>query len=114
MSLSPSSEPLVEDHVVLRCKADRFMYSNPTWFRVSNVSEREQTASAQPCRSLALQPMALPHGGPSNLEGTYVILELPLHNVSRQDEGLYACKVENIKTRDSTCLLRRLSLKSEK
>lgn len=112
--MSPSSEPLVEDHVVLRCKADRFIYGNLTWFRVTNVSEREQTASAQPCRSLALQRMPLSHGGPTNLEGTYVTLELPLHNVSRQDEGLYACQVENIKTRESTCLLRRLSLKSEK
>uniref|UniRef100_A0A3Q4AUQ2 receptor protein-tyrosine kinase n=1 Tax=Mola mola TaxID=94237 RepID=A0A3Q4AUQ2_MOLML len=114
VSMSPSSEPLVEDHVVLRCKADRFIYGNLTWFRVTNVSEREQTASAQPCRSLALQRMPLSHGGPTNLEGTYVTLELPLHNVSRQDEGLYACQVENIKTRESTCLLRRLSLKSEK
>lgn len=114
MSASPSSEPLVEDNVVLRCKADRLIYGNLAWFRVTNISESEQVASVQPCRSLTLQRRHLSQGVLSSLQGTNVTLELPLPNVSHQDEGLYACQVENIKTQERTCLLRRLSLKSEK
>uniref|UniRef100_A0A8C4GRY0 receptor protein-tyrosine kinase n=1 Tax=Dicentrarchus labrax TaxID=13489 RepID=A0A8C4GRY0_DICLA len=111
VSLSPSNEPLEEDHVILRCKADRLIYGNLAWFRVTNISESEQIASVQPCRSLALQRRPLSHGVRPSLQDTNVTLELPLHNVSRQEEGLYACQVENIKTQERTCLLRRLSLK---
>ncbi len=113
MSVSPSSEPIEEDHVVLRCKADQLLYGNLTWFRVTNISESEQIVSVQPCRSLTLQRRPLTRGVRSSLQGTNVTLELPLPNVSRQDEGLYACQVENIVTQERTCLLRRLSLKSE-
>ncbi|XP_031167526.1 vascular endothelial growth factor receptor 2 isoform X2 [Sander lucioperca] len=107
VSVSPSTEPLEEDHVVLRCKADRLIYGNLAWFRVTNISESEHFAPVQPCRSLALS-----HVVQSSLQGANVALELSLANASRQDEGLYACQVENIKTQERTCLLRRLSLKS--
>ncbi|KAM7410380.1 hypothetical protein PAMA_001699 [Pampus argenteus] len=111
LSVSPSNEPLEEDHVVLRCKADRLIYGNLAWFRVTNLSESEQVASVQPCRSVSLQQRPLVHTVLSSLRGTNVSLELPLPNASRQDEGLYACQVENIKTGEKTCLLRRLSLR---
>ncbi|XP_034736780.1 vascular endothelial growth factor receptor 2 isoform X2 [Etheostoma cragini] len=107
VSVSPSTEPLEEDRVVLRCKADRLIYGNLAWFRVTNISESEHFAPVQPCRSLALSRVEQ-----SSLQGTNVALELSLANASRQDEGLYACQVENIKTQERTCLLRRLSLKS--
>ena len=113
MSVSPSSEPLEEDHVALRCKADGLMYGNLAWFRVTNISESEQIVPVQPCRSLTLQRRPLSHGVKSSLHGTNMTLELKLPNASRQDEGLYACQVENIKTQEKTCLLRRISLKSE-
>uniref|UniRef100_A0A8C2ZSD8 receptor protein-tyrosine kinase n=1 Tax=Cyclopterus lumpus TaxID=8103 RepID=A0A8C2ZSD8_CYCLU len=50
VSVSPPGGPLEEDHVVLRCKADKLLYSNLTWFGVTNVSESEQIAPVQPCR----------------------------------------------------------------
>ncbi|XP_073332125.1 vascular endothelial growth factor receptor 2 isoform X1 [Pagrus major] len=112
VSVSPSNEPLEEDHVVLQCKADMLIYGNLAWFRVTNVSASEQIASVQPCRSLTRQRRPLKHGVQSSLQGTNVTVELLLPNASRQDEGLYACQVENIKTKERTCLLRRLSLKS--
>uniref|UniRef100_A0AAQ5Y8H2 receptor protein-tyrosine kinase n=1 Tax=Amphiprion ocellaris TaxID=80972 RepID=A0AAQ5Y8H2_AMPOC len=108
VSMSPSNEPLEEDHVVLRCKADRLIYGNLAWFRVTNVSESEQVASVQPCRSLTLQRRPMPQAVMSTLQGTNVTLELSLPNASRQDEGLYACQVVNIKTKEKTCLLRHL------
>jgi len=49
----------------------------------------------------------------SGLQGANVTLELSLPDASRRDEGLYACQVENIKTREKTCLMRRLSLRGE-
>lgn len=114
MSVSPSGEPLEEDRVVLRCKADRLLYDSLAWFRVANVSEAEQVSSVQPCRSLALQETPLAQSLRSNLEGTNVTLELPMPNASRKDEGLYACQVKNVKTQETTCLLRRLSLQSKR
>lgn len=113
MSVSPSSKPLEEDSVVLRCKADRHLYSILAWFRVTNVSESEQAASVQPCRSLTLQHKPLSRGVRSGSQGTDDTLELQLPSASRQDEGLYACQVENVKTQERTCLLRRLTLQSE-
>ncbi|XP_029285675.1 LOW QUALITY PROTEIN: vascular endothelial growth factor receptor 2 [Cottoperca gobio] len=119
VSVSPSNEPLEEDDVVLRCKADKLIYGNLTWFSVSNISESEQIASVQPCRPwwnitvlkehLEQRPQS--HVLLSSLQATNVTLELSLPNASPKDEGLYACRVENIKTREKTCLLRRLSLK---
>lgn len=113
VSVAPSNEPLEEDHVIMRCKADKLIYSNLAWFRVTNISKSEQVASVQPCRSLTLQQMPLPQLVLSNAQGTNVTLELPLPNASHQDEGLYACQVENIKTKVRTCLLRRLSLRGK-
>ncbi|KAK5930830.1 hypothetical protein CgunFtcFv8_027038 [Champsocephalus gunnari] len=119
VSMSPSDEPLEEDDVILRCKADHLIYRNLNWFSLSNISETEQIASVQPCRpwwnvtvlgnnfeQRPQSPVVL-----SSLQGTNVTLELSLPNASLQDEGLYACQVENIKTGEKTCLLRRLSLK---
>ncbi|GLD65528.1 vascular endothelial growth factor receptor 2 isoform X1 [Lates japonicus] len=112
VSVSPSNQPLEElMDVVLRCKADRVIYGNLAWFRVTNISKSEQVASVQPCRSLSLQPRPLSQVVLSSPQATNITLELPLLNASRQDEGLYACQVENIKTRERTCLLRRLSLR---
>ncbi|XP_042339126.1 vascular endothelial growth factor receptor 2 isoform X2 [Plectropomus leopardus] len=126
VSVSPSNKPLEEDHVVLRCKADNMIYSNLVWYRVHNISESEQITPIQPCRpwwtitkytnsssvlknNLEQKPRS--HVVLSSLQGNNVTLELSLHNASREDQGLYACQVENIKTRETTCLLRRLSLK---
>uniref|UniRef100_A0A4W6CIS6 receptor protein-tyrosine kinase n=1 Tax=Lates calcarifer TaxID=8187 RepID=A0A4W6CIS6_LATCA len=107
VSVSPSNQPLEElMDVVLRCKADRVIYGNLAWFRVTNISKSEQVAPVQPCRSLSLQPRPLSQVVLSSPQATNITLELPLLNASRQDEGLYACQVENIKTRERTCLLR--------
>ncbi|XP_060933852.1 vascular endothelial growth factor receptor 2 isoform X1 [Limanda limanda] len=112
VSVSPSNEPLEEDHVVLRCKADRLIYGNLAWFRVTNMSESEVVPSVRPCRSLRLQRRPMSRAVQSSQQGTNVTLELLLPNASRRDEGLYACQVENIKTGERTCLLRRLSLRA--
>uniref|UniRef100_A0A668ARI8 receptor protein-tyrosine kinase n=1 Tax=Myripristis murdjan TaxID=586833 RepID=A0A668ARI8_9TELE len=112
LSVSPSSEPLEENNVVLRCKADKLIYSNLAWFRVSNISDLGQVPSVQPCRSLPLPPRPLSQAVLAGQQGTNLTLELPLPNASRQDEGLYACQVESIKTGERTCLLHHLSLRA--
>lgn len=97
------------DNVVLRCKADKLIYSNLTWLAVTNMSELVE--SAQPCHSLALRSRPMLQAVHSTVHGTNITLELTLPNASRQDEGLYACQVVNIKTATRTCILRRLTLK---
>ncbi|XP_061636703.1 vascular endothelial growth factor receptor 2 isoform X2 [Phyllopteryx taeniolatus] len=112
LSVSPSSEPLEEERVTLRCKADGLMYGNLALFRLTNASGWERAAAVQPCRSLELPPTPLLRlGGSNGGHGTNVSLELLLPNASHRDEGLYACRVENIKTKERRCLLRLLSLR---
>ncbi|XP_040040692.2 vascular endothelial growth factor receptor 2 isoform X1 [Gasterosteus aculeatus] len=115
VSVSPAGGPLEEDHVVLSCKADKLIYGNLTWFLVTNASEAEPIASVQPCRPW-WNVTALKRSPPSRValaaqRGTNMTLELSLPGASPQDEGLYACQVENIQTGEKTCLLHRLSLK---
>lgn len=113
MSVSPSNEPLEEDDVVLQCKADRLIYTNLSWYHLTNISDAEQLPSVQPCCSLPLPKRPLSQAVLSGLQGTNVTLELLLPNASRQDEGLYVCQVENIKTGERTCLLKHLTLKGK-
>ncbi|XP_043985023.1 vascular endothelial growth factor receptor 2 isoform X2 [Gambusia affinis] len=108
VSMSPSDKPMKQDDVVLRCKADNLLYDQLAWFRVTNLSPSELAESTRPCHSLTLQP--LPQAVLSNLQGN-ITLDLKLPNASRQDEGLYACQVKNIKSAKSTCILRHLFLK---
>ncbi|CAB1332082.1 unnamed protein product [Coregonus sp. 'balchen'] len=112
LSVSPSHQPIEQDQVVLRCKADRLIYGNLAWFRVGNVFDPEQVPAVQPCRALSLSQQPLSQAVLSGLHGTNVTLELPLANVSRGDQGVYACQVENIKTGERTCLLRHLTLRA--
>ncbi|XP_041696266.2 vascular endothelial growth factor receptor 2 [Coregonus clupeaformis] len=112
LSVSPSQQPIEQDQVVLRCKADRLFYGNLAWFRVGNVSDPEQVPAVQPCQALFLSQGPLSQAVLSGLQGTNVTLELPLTNVSRGDQGVYACQVENIKTGERTCLLRHLTLRA--
>uniref|UniRef100_A0A8C8H030 receptor protein-tyrosine kinase n=1 Tax=Oncorhynchus tshawytscha TaxID=74940 RepID=A0A8C8H030_ONCTS len=112
LSVSPSREPIEQDQVVLRCKADRLIYGNLAWFRVENEFDTEQVPAVQSCRGLSLSQQPLSQAVLSGLQGTNVTLELPLTNVSRRDQGVYACQVENIKTGERTCLLRHLTLRA--
>ncbi|XP_037530978.1 vascular endothelial growth factor receptor 2 [Nematolebias whitei] len=109
VNMSPSDKPMEGDNVVLRCKADKLIYSNLTWLAVTNMSELVE--SAQPCHSLTQRSRPMLQAVQSTLQGTNITLELTLPNASRQDEGLYACQVVNIKTATRTCILRRLTLK---
>ncbi|KAJ8336359.1 hypothetical protein SKAU_G00375790 [Synaphobranchus kaupii] len=115
LSLWPALEPLEQGDVVLKCKADKLIYTNLRWYRLGGA-ERPRGAGlflpVQPCRGLALPPKPLPQAVLTGLQGTNVTLDLPLSNLSRQDQGLYACQVENIKTRESTCLLHHLALRA--
>ncbi|XP_072294427.1 vascular endothelial growth factor receptor 2 isoform X2 [Eucyclogobius newberryi] len=110
LSVSPPDELLEEDDVLLRCKADRLIYGNLAWFRVHNISVSDPVASAQPCRSLVLQK-TLSHNVLSHTRDSNMSLELLLPQASAQDQGVYACQVQNNKTGEKTCLLRRITLK---
>uniref|UniRef100_A0A8C4ZWG9 receptor protein-tyrosine kinase n=1 Tax=Gadus morhua TaxID=8049 RepID=A0A8C4ZWG9_GADMO len=112
LTVSPSSEPIEEEPVVLRCKADRLIYRNLAWFRLSGAFDSESTTSVQPCRSLTLAQLPLSQAALSCLPGAKLSLELPLASASRHDEGMYVCQVENIKTREKICLLRSLTLRA--
>ncbi|KAJ0065307.1 hypothetical protein NL108_007028, partial [Boleophthalmus pectinirostris] len=111
LSVSPPDELLEEDDVLLRCKADRLIYGNLAWFRVLNISDSDPVASALPCRSLVLEHTALPHTVLSHSRDSNMSLELLLPQASAQDQGVYACQVQNNKTGEKTCLLRRITLK---
>uniref|UniRef100_A0A8C6UFV9 receptor protein-tyrosine kinase n=1 Tax=Neogobius melanostomus TaxID=47308 RepID=A0A8C6UFV9_9GOBI len=106
LSVSPPDELLEEDDVLLRCKADRHIYGNLAWFRVLNMSD--PVASVLPCRSLVLQPAPFSQTVLSQMGDANMTLDLLLPRASTQDQGVYACQVQNNKSGDKTCLLRRL------
>lgn len=111
LSVSPPDELLEEDDVLLRCKADRLIYGNLAWFKVLNISDSDPVASVLPCRSLVLQPTPLSQTVLSQTRDSNMTLDLLLPQASAQDQGVYACQVQSIKSGEKTCLLRRITLK---
>ena len=111
LTVSPSSEPIEEEPVVLRCKADMLLYRNLAWFRLSGTFDSERTPAVQPCYSLSLSQHPLSQAALSGLEGAKLSLELSLASASRRDQGVYVCQVEDIKTRKKICMLRSLTLR---
>lgn len=111
LSVSPPDELLEEDNVQLRCKADKVIYGSLAWFRVLNVSDSDPVASVLLCHSLALQPMNLSQTVLSQTRDANMTLDLLLPQASAQDQGVYACQVQNNKSGEKTCLLRRITLK---
>ncbi|KAJ8397526.1 hypothetical protein AAFF_G00438020 [Aldrovandia affinis] len=115
LSVWPSQHPLEQEDVVLKCKADRLIYTNLRWFWLGGNESNpipSRYPLVQPCRALALPPQHLPQTVLSGLQGPNTTLDLPLHNLSQRHQGLYACQVENIKTRERTCLLHHLTLRA--
>ncbi|KAJ8277103.1 hypothetical protein GJAV_G00071510 [Gymnothorax javanicus] len=115
LSLWPSAHPLEQGSVVLQCNADKLIYSNLRWFWLG----ADQWAwgpghflPVQPCRGLALPANPLPQAVLTNQGGPNITLDLPLSNLTRADQGLYVCQVENLQTRERTCLLHRLELQA--
>lgn len=123
LSLNTSSDPVEQDNVALRCTADRLLYSNLTWYRVQSKNMSSTTpvleaqslpAATQPCSSLPQPLVPLQQAAPLREQGGNITLELVLTNTSREDEGLYVCRVESLTNRLlGTCLLRYLSVRGE-
>uniref|UniRef100_A0AAY4DE32 receptor protein-tyrosine kinase n=1 Tax=Denticeps clupeoides TaxID=299321 RepID=A0AAY4DE32_9TELE len=111
LRVHPTAQPMVQENVLLKCKADRLLYGNLGWFRVQNVTN---PSSVVPCQNLALPRFPLRQAVLTGLQGPNVSLELPLTNTSHQDEGFYACQVEDLHNNERTCLLYHLSLRGKK
>ncbi|CAL1592983.1 unnamed protein product [Knipowitschia caucasica] len=111
LSVSPPDELLEEDDVLLRCKADRLINGNLAWFKLDNISDSEPVASVQPCRSLALPRTPLSQTDLSHSQNSNMSLELLLPQASARDQGVYVCQIQNNKTEERTCLLRRITLR---
>ncbi|XP_018588674.2 vascular endothelial growth factor receptor 2 isoform X1 [Scleropages formosus] len=113
LDILPSKEPIEQDSVVLKCKVDQLLYGNLRWFWLGyNMSHVDDYPPVQSCRSLALPAEPLPQATLSGPRGTNISLVLSIANVSRQDQGLYVCQVENMKTKEKTCLVNQLILRA--
>ncbi|KAK3542298.1 hypothetical protein QTP86_021960, partial [Hemibagrus guttatus] len=112
LSVFPSSVPIEEEDVLLRCVADRMLYSSLSWYRVLNVSNPTELPTTVPCASLTLSPVSQPNATVSGQQGPNVTLDLSLPRVSWQDEGWYACRMENTDSSERTCLLHNLRLRA--
>lgn len=113
LSVFPSSVPIEEEDVLLRCVVDRMLYSSLSWYRVLNVSNPAELPTTVPCSSLSLVPVTQPNATVASLQGPNVTLDLSLPKVGWQDEGLYACRMENADSSERTCLLHNLHLRGE-
>ncbi|KAG9331898.1 hypothetical protein JZ751_016636, partial [Albula glossodonta] len=115
LSVWPSQQPLEQGDVVLKCTADRLIYTDLRWFWLGGNGTSPRLGRylpVQPCRVLALPSQPLPQVVLSGLQGPNTTLDLPLSNLSHSQQGLYACHVQNIQTGDTTCLLHYLSLRA--
>uniref|UniRef100_A0A8C1X7W6 receptor protein-tyrosine kinase n=1 Tax=Cyprinus carpio TaxID=7962 RepID=A0A8C1X7W6_CYPCA len=95
----PSSNPIEGEDVVMRCVADRLLYSNLRWYRVTNIANPDASPAAVPCDTLTLSPLHQTSVTISGLQGTNATLDLPIPNATLMDQGLYACQVENVGTK---------------
>uniref|UniRef100_A0A8B9L8Z7 receptor protein-tyrosine kinase n=1 Tax=Astyanax mexicanus TaxID=7994 RepID=A0A8B9L8Z7_ASTMX len=105
----PSSKPIEQEDVLLRCVVDRMLYSSLSWYRVLNVSNPDSLPATVPCGTLALSPLTQPNATIMALHGNNATLDLSLPRASRKDQGLYACRVENADSSERTCLLHYLN-----
>ncbi|XP_027001975.2 vascular endothelial growth factor receptor 2 [Tachysurus fulvidraco] len=112
LSVFPSSVPIEDEDVLLRCVADRTLYSSLSWYRVQNVSNPTKLPTSVPCSSLSLSPLSQPNATVSGLRGPNVTLDLSLPRVSWQDQGWYTCRMENADSSERTCLLHNLRLRA--
>ncbi|XP_052441858.1 vascular endothelial growth factor receptor 2 isoform X1 [Carassius gibelio] len=112
LSVLPSSNPIEGEDVVMRCVADRLLYSNLHWYRVTNIANPDASPAAVPCDTLTLSPLHRTSVTISGLQGTNATLELPIPNATLMDQGLYACQVENVGNSERTCLLHNLRLRA--
>lgn len=99
--------------MLLRCVVDRMLYSRLSWYRVLNVSNPAELPNTVPCTSLSLSPLTRPNATVAGLQGPNVSLDLPLPRVSWNDQGLYACRMENADSSEKTCLLHNLRLRGK-
>lgn len=111
LSVLPSSNPIEGEDVVMRCVADRLLYSNLRWYRVTNIANPDDSPAAVPCDTLTLSPLLQTNVTISGMQGTNATLDLPIPNATLMDRGLYACQVENVGTSERTCLLHNLRLR---
>uniref|UniRef100_A0A8C1ZGG0 receptor protein-tyrosine kinase n=1 Tax=Cyprinus carpio TaxID=7962 RepID=A0A8C1ZGG0_CYPCA len=111
LSILPSSSPIEGEDVIMRCVADRLLYSNMHWYRVTSAANPDASPAAVPCDTLTLSPLHQTNVTISGLQGTNATLDLPIPNATLMDQGLYACQVENVGTSERTCLLHNLRLR---
>uniref|UniRef100_A0A673N708 receptor protein-tyrosine kinase n=1 Tax=Sinocyclocheilus rhinocerous TaxID=307959 RepID=A0A673N708_9TELE len=111
LSVLPSSNPIEGEDVVMRCVADRLLYSNLRWYRVTNIANPDASPAAVLCDTRTLSPLHQTNITISGLQGTNATLDLPIPNATLMDQGLYACQVENVGTSERTCLLHNLRLR---
>nr|XP_055041614.1 vascular endothelial growth factor receptor 2 [Misgurnus anguillicaudatus] len=112
LSVLPSNNPIEGEDVVLRCVADRLLYTNLRWYRVINIANPNALQAAVPCDTLTLVPPLQPNVTILGLQGTNTTLDLLISNAAMKDQGLYACQVENGRTSERTCLLHNLRLRA--
>uniref|UniRef100_A0A8C1ZFX6 receptor protein-tyrosine kinase n=1 Tax=Cyprinus carpio TaxID=7962 RepID=A0A8C1ZFX6_CYPCA len=103
--------PIEGEDVIMRCVADRLLYSNMHWYRVTSAANPDASPAAVPCDTLTLSPLHQTNVTISGLQGTNATLDLPIPNATLMDQGLYACQVENVGTSERTCLLHNLRLR---
>ncbi|KAI4890009.1 hypothetical protein NFI96_010860 [Prochilodus magdalenae] len=112
LSVFPSSSPIEQEDVLLRCVVDRMLYSSLNWYRVLNVSNPDNLPTTVPCSTLTLAPLDHPNATVMGVYGNNATLDLSLPRASWKDQGLYTCRVENADSSERTCLLHYLKLRA--
>uniref|UniRef100_A0A671LYU3 receptor protein-tyrosine kinase n=1 Tax=Sinocyclocheilus anshuiensis TaxID=1608454 RepID=A0A671LYU3_9TELE len=109
----PSSNPTEGEDVVMRCVADRLLYSNLRWYRVTNIANPDASPAAVPCDTLTLSPLHQTNVTISGLQGTNAMLDLPIPNATLMDQGLYACQFAYVQMGYTAEILHKLECTSQ-
>uniref|UniRef100_A0A673N712 receptor protein-tyrosine kinase n=1 Tax=Sinocyclocheilus rhinocerous TaxID=307959 RepID=A0A673N712_9TELE len=109
----PSSNPIEGEDVVMRCVADRLLYSNLRWYRVTNIANPDASPAAVLCDTRTLSPLHQTNITISGLQGTNATLDLPIPNATLMDQGLYACQFAYVQMGYTAEILHKLECTSQ-
>ncbi|XP_066572635.1 vascular endothelial growth factor receptor 3 isoform X1 [Amia ocellicauda] len=111
----PTEEPLEQELVSLRCKADNYTYEHLQWYRLDPRALQDDNGKSLvlDCKSLHLYADRLDGDLSFNAANNNWVLELQIPNIQLQHEGDYVCEVQNRRSGEKHCHRQYIPVKAQ-